>query len=250
MEQDPKRALQDALYSHYTAGGKAPSVQSPARRFKTAIYEQFARVGKAISNPARLELLDLLCQGPRTVEALAKEANLGVANTSQHLKVLRAARLVEAEKQGLFVTYRLADEEVCQLFRAVRSLGESRLAEVREITRKFLEGHQGMEPVDRQALLDRVRNGEVTVLDVRPPEEYQAGHLPGALSVPLRELERRLSELPRDREVVAYCRGPYCVLAVEAVRILRAGGFQAIRLEEGVPDLRAQGFVVEVGPPE
>jgi rhodanese-related sulfurtransferase len=223
---------------------------NPARRFKSAIYEQFARMGKAISNPARLELLDLLCQGPRTVEVLAKEANLGVANTSQHLKVLRAARLVEAEKEGLFVTYRLADDEVCRFFRSLRSLAESRLAEIREITRKFLEHHEGMEPLDRQALLARVRSGEVTVLDVRPPEEYRAGHIPGALSVPLRELEQRLSDLPRDREIVAYCRGPYCVLAVEAVRILRAQGFRAIRLEDGVQDLRAQGFPVAVGAEE
>ncbi len=184
------------------------------------------------------------------MEVLAKEANLGIANTSQHLKVLRAARLVEAEKEGLFVTYRLADDEVCRFFRSLRSLAESRLAEIREITRKFLEGHEGMEPLDRQALLARVRSGEVTVLDVRPPEEYQAGHIPGALSLPLRELERRLSELPRDREVVAYCRGPYCVLAVEAVRILRAHGFRAIRLEDSVQDLRAQGFPVAVGAKE
>lgn len=225
-------------------------MRSPARRFKTAIYEQFARVGKALSNSARLELLDLLCQGPRTVEALAREANLMVANTSQHLKVLRAARLVEAEKEGLFVTYRLADEEVCQFFRSLRSLSESRLAEISEITRKFLEDQEGMEPVDRQVLLARVRSGEVTVLDVRPQEEYQAGHLPGALSVPLKELERRLSELPRDRDIVAYCRGPYCMLAVEAVKMLRARGFKAIRLEEGIGDLRAQGFPVAVGTEE
>lgn len=220
------------------------------RRFKKAIYEQFARIGKAASNPSRLELLDLLCQGPRTVEALAREAGLGVANTSQHLKVLRAARLVDAEKEGLFVTYRLADQAVCEFFRGVRRLAESRLAEVGEITRNFLEGREGMEPVDRQALLTRVRKGEVTVLDVRPVEEYQAGHIPGALSVPLKELERRLSELPRDREVVAYCRGPYCVLAVEAVEILRARGYRAIRLEDSVQDLRAEGFPVAAGPEE
>jgi rhodanese-related sulfurtransferase len=225
-------------------------MQNVNRRFKTAIYEQFARVGKAIANPARLELLDLLCQGPRTVEALAKEASLGMANTSQHLKVLRAARLVDAEKVGLFVTYRLTDEVVCEFFRSLRSLAESRLADIREITRKFLEGHEGMEPVDRQALLARVRSGEVTVLDVRPPEEYRAGHIPGALSVPLKDLERRLAEVPRGREIVAYCRGPYCVLAVEAVKILRARGFRAIRLEEGVQDLRAQGFPVAVGTEE
>jgi rhodanese-related sulfurtransferase len=220
---------------------------SANRRFKTSIYEQFARVGKAISNPARLELLDLLCQGPRTVEVLAKEANLGVANTSQHLKVLRVARLVEAEKEGLFVTYRLADEAVCQFFLALRRMSESRLAEIGEITRKFLEGHKGMEPVDRQGLLARVRNGDVTVLDVRPQEEYQAGHVPGALSVPLKELERRLSELPRDREIVAYCRGPYCVLAVEAVKLLRIKGFRAVRMEHGVPEWRAEGLPVAVG---
>ena len=225
-------------------------MRNPGRRFKTAIYEQFARIGKAISNPARLELLDLLCQGPRTVEALAKEAGLGVTNTSQHLKVLRAARLVEAKKEGLFVTYRLADDGVCRFFRSLRTLAEARLAEVREIAREFLKGHEGMEPVDRRALLARVRSGEVTVLDVRPTVEYQAAHIPGALSVPLRELERRLSELPRDREIVAYCRGPYCVLAVEAVKILRARGFKAIRLEESVADLRARGFAVAVGAPE
>jgi len=217
------------------------------RRFKTAIYEQFARIGKAISNPARLELLDLLCQGPRTVEALAKEANLGLANTSQHLKALRVARLVEAEKSGLYVTYRLADEQVCQFFRSLRNLAETRLIEVREITREFLADRQGLEPVDREALLAKVREGAVTVLDVRPTDEYRAGHIPGALSIPLKELERRLSDLPRDREIVAYCRGPYCVLAVEAVEMLRARGFSAFRLDQGVQDWRAEGLPVFVG---
>jgi rhodanese-related sulfurtransferase len=222
-------------------------MKSRNRRFKIAIYEQFARIGKAISNPARLELLDLLCQGPRTVESLAKEANLGLANTSQHLKALRVARLVEAEKSGLFVTYRLADEQVCQFFRSLRNLSEARLFEVREMTREFLANRQGLEPVDRQALLGRVRAGDVTVLDVRPAEEYRAGHIPGALSVPLKELERRLSDLPRDRDIVAYCRGPYCVLAVEAVELLRARGFSAIRLEQGVQDWRAEGLPVFAG---
>ncbi len=217
------------------------------RRFKTAIYEQFSRIAKALSNPSRLELLDLLCQGPRTVEALAKEAGLGLANTSQHLKALREARLVEAEKAGLFVTYRLADEQVCQFLRSLRSLAETRLAEVAEITRRFLEARQGLQPVDCEELLSKVREGAVTVLDVRPPEEYRAGHLPGALSVPLKELESRLRDLPRDREVVAYCRGPYCVLAVEAVEMLRARGFAAFRLEDGVRDWQARGFPVAVG---
>lgn len=217
------------------------------RRFKTAIYEQFSRIGKAISNPSRLELLDLLCQGPRTVEVLAKEANLGLANTSQHLKALRAARLVEAEKNGLYVTYRLADEQVCQFFRSLRSLAETRLAEIGEITRHFLESRQELEAVDREQLLAKVRDGTVTVLDVRPPEEFRAGHLPGALSIPLKELERRLSELPHGRDIVAYCRGPYCVLAVEAVEMLRSRGFTAFRLEDGVQDWQARGFPVAAG---
>ncbi len=221
--------------------------KSANRRFKTAIYEQFARIGKAIANPSRLELLDLLCQGPRTVEALANEANLGLANTSQHLKALRAARLVEAEKAGLYVTYRLADEQVCQFFRSLRSLAATRLADIRQITREFLADRQGLEPLDREELLNKVRDGAVTVLDVRPAEEYRAGHIPGALSIPLKELERRLSDLPRDREIVAYCRGPYCVLAVEAVELLRARGFSAFRLEQGVQDWRAEGLPVLVG---
>jgi rhodanese-related sulfurtransferase len=222
-------------------------MQNRNRRFKTAIYEQFARIGKAVSNPSRLELLDLLCQGPRTVETLAREANLGLANTSQHLKALKTARLVDAEKSGLFVTYRLADEQVCQFFRSLRNLAETRLAEVREITRDFLANRQGLEPVDCEALLAKVREGAVTVLDVRPTEEYRAGHIPGALSIPLRELELRLSDLPRNRDVVAYCRGPYCVLAVEAVEVLRQRGFNAFRLEESVQDWHAQGLPVAAG---
>ena len=219
-------------------------MRNPNRIFKDAIYEQFARIGKAVSSPKRLELLDLLCQGERTVEVLAKETGLTVANASQHLQVLRAARLVEAEKLGLFVTYRLADQAVCEFFRAMRLLAESRLAEVEQIKRRFLEGREGMEPVDRDALLKRVREGAVTVLDVRPVEEYRAGHIPGAMSIPLKELERRMSKLPRDQEIVAYCRGPYCVLAIQAVEMLRSKGFNAVRLEEGIQDLRAMGFPI------
>lgn len=217
------------------------------RHFKNAIYDQFSRIGKAISNPGRLELLDLLCQGPRTVETLAREAGLGLANTSQHLKALRQARLVEAEKSGQFVTYRLADEQVCQFFRSLRSLAEARLAEIRDITRRFLEDRHGLEPADRGQLLTRLREGAVTVLDVRPAEEYRAGHLLGALSIPLKELERRLADLPSDREIVAYCRGPYCMLAVEAVEMLRAMGFTAYRVEYGVRDWEALGFPVVSG---
>jgi rhodanese-related sulfurtransferase len=222
-------------------------MKNPNRIFKDAIYEQFARIGKSVSSPKRLELLDLLCQSPRTVEALAKEAGLTVANTSQHLQVLRTARLVEAEKEGLYVNYRLADQTVCEFFRAMRVLAESRLAEVEQIKRRFLEGREGMEPVDREVLLELVRKGAVTVLDVRPKEEYTAGHIPGAISIPLKELRLRLSDLPRGQEIVAYCRGPYCVLSIQAVEILRARGFNAVRLEEGIQDLRALGFAISAG---
>jgi rhodanese-related sulfurtransferase/DNA-binding MarR family transcriptional regulator len=220
-------------------------MSTTARRYKDAIYEQLARIGKAVGSARRLELLDLLCQGPRTVDALARQAGLSLANASHHLQVLRAARLVEAEKDGVFVTYRLADDEVCAFFQALRTLAESRLAEIERVQRAFLAGREGMEAVDREALLARVRSGEVTVLDVRPREEYQAGHIPGAISVPLDELEQHLAELPRGREVVAYCRGPYCVLAVEAVERLRSAGFSAVRLEDGVVEWRARGLEVE-----
>lgn len=222
-------------------------MKNPNRLFKDAIFEQFARIGKAASSSKRLELMDILCQGERTVEMLAKETGLTVANTSQHLQVLRATRLVEAEKTGLFVTYRLADQTVCDFFRTMQVLAENRLAEVEQIKRRFLEGREGMEPVDRDALIERVRQGAVTVLDVRPAEEYRAGHIPGAISVPLKELMLRLSELPHDQEIVAYCRGPYCVLAVQAVEMLRANRFQAVRLEDGVPDWRAMGLPVAEG---
>jgi len=219
-------------------------MKNPYRAFKDAIYEQFARIGKAVASPIRLELLDLLCQGPRTVEVLAKESGQTVANASQHLQVLRISRLVETEKKGLFVTYRLADSAVCEFFRAMRILAESRLAEVEQIKRQFLEGREGMEPVEREELLKLVRQGAVTVLDVRPIDEFKAGHVAGALSIPLKELKLRLSELPRDQEIAAYCRGPYCVLSVEAVEFLRAEGFQAIRIDEGIQDFRAMGFSI------
>ncbi len=221
-------------------------MKNPNRAFKDAIYEQFARIGKAVSSPKRLELFDILCQGPRTVEVLAKETSLAVANASQHLQVLRAARLVETEKEGLFVIYRLADQAVCEFFLAMRVLAESRLAEVEQIKRQFLEGREGMESVNREALLELVRKGAVTVLDVRPAEEYNAGHIAGAISLPLRELEQRLSDLPRDQEIVAYCRGPYCVLSVQAVEMLRAKGFKAVRIEEGIQEFRAMGFPITV----
>lgn len=217
----------------------------PNRAFKDAIYEQFARVGKSVSAPKRLELLDLLCQGPRTVEALAEHAALSVANASQHLKVLRAARLVEAERKGVHVEYRMASEDVCRFFLALRTLAEGRLAEIALVSREYLGARDAMETIAGDELLRRVKNGAVTVLDVRPPEEYRAGHIPGAVSIPLRELKARFRELPKDRDVVAYCRGPYCVFAMEAVELLRKKGFKAYRMKEGVLDWRSRGWRVD-----
>jgi rhodanese-related sulfurtransferase/DNA-binding transcriptional ArsR family regulator len=212
------------------------------RRFKDRIYEQIARISKAASAPKRLELLDLLSQGPRTVETLAGLAGVTVGNASQHLKILRAARLVDARKQGLYVEYRLADAEVARFFVALRTLAKARLEEVESVAQEFLERRGVLEEVEGEELVRRVRRGEVTLLDVRPVEEYEAGHIPGARSMPMEQLVRRLKEVPRDREVVAYCRGPYCVMAVEAVILLRARGFEAHRLEEGVADWRARGW--------
>lgn len=218
-----------------------------AQRFKAAIYQQLARISKALASPRRLELLDLLAQAPHTVEHLARKTKQSVANTSQHLQLLRRARLVQAEKRGLYVTYRLPDTQVAEFYRALRLLAESRLTEMRQLAQDFLAARGTLEPVNQEALVDRVLRGEATLLDVRPAEEYQAGHILGAVSLPLRELERRLEELPKDREIIAYCRGPYCVLAVEAVGRLRAHGFRALRLEDGIPDWRARGLPVAVG---
>jgi rhodanese-related sulfurtransferase/DNA-binding transcriptional ArsR family regulator len=214
---------------------------------KAAVYEQIARLGQAASSPSRLELLELLSQGPRTVEALAQQTGQSVATTSHHLQVLRRARLVEAEKTGLYVTYRLADPRVETFLLEIRRLAESRLAEIQHITRTFLESRGGLEPVDNDELVRRVRSGEVTVIDVRPREEYAAAHLPGAVSMPLGELPKRLKELQKRREIVAYCRGPYCVMALDAVDLLRRKGFRASRLEHGVTEWRARGWRVESG---
>ena len=215
------------------------------RSFTDAIYEQLARMGKAVSAPKRLELLDLLCQGPRTVEAIAEQASLSIANASQHLQVLRAARLVEATKQGLHVEYRLAGDDVCEFFLVLRKLAEGRLAEIEQVTREFFGKREAMETVAGDDLLRRVKQGEVTVLDVRPSEEYRAGHIPGAVSIPLAELKARFKELPKSRDVVAYCRGPYCVFAADAVELLRKKGFKAHRMEEGVLDWRSRGWRVD-----
>lgn len=219
---------------------------NPNRRFKNEIYDQFSRIGKAVSSPKRLELLDILCQGERTVEILARETSLTVANTSQHLQVLKNSRLVEQEKKGLYVVYRPAPM-VCEFFFSMRQVAENRIAEIEQIKNRFLEGKKGMEPVDRDALIKRIQNNDVIILDVRPPEEFNAGHIDGALSVQLNELELMLAKLPKNKEIVAYCRGPYCVLSVEAVELLNEKGYNAVRLEEGVQDWRSMGLSVASG---
>ncbi len=216
-----------------------------ARRFKDAIYDQFARVAKALASSHRIELLELLAQGPRTVEALGRMADMTLANTSAHLQVLRTAGLVGASKEGLYVTYRLADPTVATLLLSLRKVAEARRGEVAKISRDFLAKNALLEPVDEAALHRRMSKGEVTVLDVRPSEEFEAAHIQGAVSIPLPQLAQRLSELPRRREVVAYCRGPYCVLAVEAVKLLRSKGFKAVRLEHGILDWAALGLHIE-----
>ena len=223
-----------------------PTKTRPAS-LKTAIYEHIARIGQATASPNRLELLDLLSQGARTVEALAHQAGQSVATTSHHLQVLRRARLVEAQKAGLYVTYRLADPQVGEFFLSLRSLAKARLAEVQHLTRQYLEERGALEPVGNDELVRRVRAGEVTLIDVRPREEYVAAHIPGAISVPLADLAKRVGELQKRRDIVAYCRGPYCVMALDAVDLLRRKGFRAHRMEQGVPEWRAQGWRVETG---
>ncbi len=223
-------------------------MKTPPRTFKNNLYEQFARLGKAIAAPRRLELLDLLSQGPRTVEALAELTGITVANASQHLQVLRSARLVASEKLGLYVEYRLADEAVARFIVQLQELAQLRLSEVEQITRSYLDERGALEAVDGEELLRRVRDGDVTVLDVRPREEYAAGHVPGAISIPVGELAARLKELPKKRDIVAYCRGPYCVMAIEAVALLREHGYTAQRMEQGVVDWRVRGWQVAVEP--
>jgi rhodanese-related sulfurtransferase/DNA-binding transcriptional ArsR family regulator len=215
------------------------------RDFKDALYEQFARIGHALSTPKRLEILDLLGQGERSVEVLAGQANLSVPNASQHLRVLRSARLVDSRRDGAYIYYRLADSAVWRLWAALRDLGQLRLTEITELVRSIYQDEGSVELVDRQTLWRMAQAGEVTVLDVRPVAEFESGHIPGAASIPLEELEERLSDIPREQPVVAYCRGPYCVLAVQAVELLRRHGFSARRLKDGFPEWREDGWPVE-----
>ena len=215
------------------------------RAAKTALFDAFAQAAKALASGRRIELLDVLANGERTVEALAGEVGLSVANTSQHLQVLRQAGLVSSRRAGTSVHYRLAAPEVFELWRTLRALAASRLAEVERLAAAYLGARDQLEPVTREELARRLENGDpVLVLDVRPAAEHAAGHLPGAVSIPVEELHRRMAELPRDREIVAYCRGPYCAFAHEAVELLRDEGFAARRLEDGLPEWQAAGLAV------
>ncbi|MBZ0117411.1 MAG: metalloregulator ArsR/SmtB family transcription factor [Sandaracinaceae bacterium] len=214
------------------------------REHKDVFFGAFARVGKALAHPARLELLDLLAQAPRTVDELASLSTLSVANASQHLQSLWRAGLVTRDKRGLYVTYRLASPQVVALYDALREVARAQLAEVERAARKFLDDG-GEDSIEAAELQDRLRKGTAIVIDVRPPEEFAAAHLDGALSVPLEELRARIASLPKRKEIVAYCRGPYCVLAVEAVRVLRASGRRARRLADGVNEWSARGLPVQ-----
>lgn len=204
--------------------------------FKQDINDHFARIGKMLSNGRRLELLEYLAQGERSVEQLASVSGLSVANTSQHLQQMRQTGLVTARRDGKHILYQLAGDDVLRLLDVLRTVAEGRLAEVRELVSQVLTARDSLEPIQAAELLERSRLGLITVLDVRPPEEYAAGHLPGAINITLAELEQQLDRLPVDKEVIAYCRGPYCVLSFEAVARLRERGFQARRLEQGYPE--------------
>ncbi len=215
------------------------------REFKGPLYDQFARVAKAVANPHRLELIDLLAQGERRVDDLAREAGLSIANASQHLQTLRQGGLVVSRRDGTAIYYRLADEQVVRLWQAIRAVGEARLAELDVLTRMYLHDRAELDAIDATTLRRRIEDGDVVVLDVRPVLEYRAAHIAGARSIPITELANRLQEVPRDLEVVAYCRGPYCLFSDEAVVLLRERGYQARRLDVGLPDWQLAGLPIE-----
>lgn len=216
------------------------------RQVKDVLYAQVARIGKAVSSPKRLELIELLAQGEKPVERLAAEAGISLKLASAHLKELRQAHLVESRKEGKNVHYRLTGETVADFWVAIRSLAEDRLLELRAALAKLSEHAHELTPMSRDEILQLAKRGEVVVLDVRPETEFAAGHLPYAQSMPLAEVQKRLAELPRDKPVVAYCRGPFCLMAKEAVELLNQEGFKAIRLEDGVAEWRARGLPVEI----
>ncbi|HEY5569070.1 MAG TPA: metalloregulator ArsR/SmtB family transcription factor [Gammaproteobacteria bacterium] len=212
---------------------------------KSALFTQFAAVAKAVAHPHRLALLEQLAQGERSVEVLADRIRVSTANASQHLQHMRRAGFVAARREGKFIYYSLTDDAVLNLLAAVRRIAEKQLAEVERVVRSYFHDRDSLEPVSRMELVERIRADVVTVLDVRPEDEYALGHLPGAVNIQVHELEKRIADLDPAREIVAYCRGPYCVLSYEAVAALRARGFNVRRLEDGYPEWRAAGLPVE-----
>jgi rhodanese-related sulfurtransferase/DNA-binding transcriptional ArsR family regulator len=220
---------------------------STSREPKQGLFEQLAVIARALGSAVRLELLDFLAQGERNVEELAQAAALSVANTSKHLQQLKSAGLVQARRDGKHVRYRLSDDRALDAIRDLRILAEAHLDQVGDLVSNYLLSRDALEPVPADELLDRARHGLVTVVDVRPPEEYAQGHIAGALNIPLDRLRQQLKKLPRDREIVAYCRGPWCVLSYEAVARLRKAGIEARRLEDGLPEWRRAGLPVETG---
>ncbi|MFQ5583397.1 MAG: ArsR/SmtB family transcription factor [Calditrichia bacterium] len=213
--------------------------------FKDLVFEQFAGKAQAFAAPQRLEIIDVLAQGERDVDSLCKQVAVTVANTSRHLQVLKRARLVEPRREGVHIFYRLADDDVVKCWLTLQELAEKRSSEIREIARIFFEERDSLESITKEELQKRSQNNEVVILDVRPFREYQKGHISGAVSIPLSELKTRLNELPADKEIIAYCRGPYCVMSAEAMTILNQSGYQAVRLKEGLPEWQIAGMSVE-----
>jgi rhodanese-related sulfurtransferase/predicted transcriptional regulator len=215
------------------------------REFKDVIFEQFARIAYAFAAPKRLEIIDILAQGERDVDSLAREGGMNVANASRHLQILKVARLVENRREGVRIFYKLTDDDVFDCWKNLQAIAEKRVSEIHEISNLFMQERDSMESISATQLWQRIQNDDVIVLDVRPESEYSQSHIPRALSIPLIQLKEKINELPKDIDVVAYCRGPYCVLSPEAVAMLKKSGIKAIRLEEGLPEWRQAGLPVE-----
>ena len=216
-----------------------------SREFKDLIFQQFANTATAFSSPKRLEIIDLLIQGEKDVESLSRQIQATFANTSRHLQILKNARLVDNRRDGVRIYYRISDERVFNCWKGLQLLAENRVAEMKGILNEFLEERGAMSAINKDELLTRIKSKDVIVIDVRPEEEYKSGHIKGAVSIPLSELKSRLNEIPANQEIVAYCRGPYCVLAPDAIKILRGNGYNALRFDEGLPEWKEAGLPVE-----
>jgi rhodanese-related sulfurtransferase len=216
------------------------------REFKNKVYEELAKITKALANPHRLEIIELLAQGEFSVEQIASQTSLSVANASQHLQVLKASQLVEVTRQGNFIHYRLANTNVFKAWKALRELGVERIASIEKLVRDFRQSKSKFESVTIDELIKKIESGKITILDVRPEAEFNSGHIANAISIPIDQLHKRLKELPKRNEIITYCRGPFCVYADEAVTLLNKAGYKAIRLEEGFPDWQLEGHPIEV----